>query len=74
MYHFVAYVPFKGRVYELDGLQEGPILLGEITEDAHWIAVAREAILKRIAMYVLYLRKRQKILRKRDHIFITGDK
>ena len=51
VYHFIAYVPFKGRVYELDGLQEGPILLGEITEGFDWVAVAKDAILKRIAMY-----------------------
>jgi ubiquitin carboxyl-terminal hydrolase L5 len=49
-FHFISYVPFKGKVYELDGLQEGPILIGDCTED-NWIAVAREEINKRILKY-----------------------
>lgn len=52
VYHFIAYVPFKGRVYELDGLQDGPILLGETSENVSWIDVAKEAVMKRIAMYI----------------------
>jgi ubiquitin carboxyl-terminal hydrolase L5 len=44
-FHFIAYVPFEGKVYELDGLKPGPILLGE-GED--WLAVARPAIQARI--------------------------
>ena len=48
VFHFVAYVPYQGRVYELDGLKQGPILLGE-GED--WLSVARPAIQARIERY-----------------------
>jgi ubiquitin carboxyl-terminal hydrolase L5 len=47
-YHFVGYVPIDGRLYELDGLKDGPIDLGGITNDADWIDVVRPIIEKRI--------------------------
>ena len=52
-FHFVAYVPHGGQVYELDGLQEGPIALGVVSGEAAgaWLDVARPAIQERIAKY-----------------------
>ena len=55
-FHFVAYVPVHGKVYELDGLQKGPIVVGEIgSEEASavpaWLAVARQSIQERMALY-----------------------
>jgi len=48
-FHFICYIPYKGRVYELDGLREGPIDLGKITDD--WLDVARPAVEQRIQRY-----------------------
>jgi ubiquitin carboxyl-terminal hydrolase L5 len=33
VFHFVAYIPFQGNIYELDGLKPGPTLLGSINND-----------------------------------------
>uniref|UniRef100_A0A7S1ESE7 Ubiquitin carboxyl-terminal hydrolase n=1 Tax=Timspurckia oligopyrenoides TaxID=708627 RepID=A0A7S1ESE7_9RHOD len=51
LYHFVSYVPLNGSVYELDGLQKGPILLGKIEEGSSWVDVAGPAIQSRIDEY-----------------------
>jgi ubiquitin carboxyl-terminal hydrolase L5 len=49
-FHFVAYVPVKGKLYELDGLQAGPIALGECT-DENWLELAKVEINERIKKY-----------------------
>ncbi|KAL3906312.1 MAG: hypothetical protein SGILL_009319 [Bacillariaceae sp.] len=51
VFHFVAYLPQNGTVYELDGLQQGPIVVGKLDDgDAptKWLSVAREAMQKRM--------------------------
>ncbi|EDW93011.1 ubiquitin carboxyl-terminal hydrolase isozyme L5 [Drosophila yakuba] len=51
VYHFVGYMPIGGRLYELDGLREGPIDLGEIKPEQNWIDVVRPIIEKRMQRY-----------------------
>lgn len=53
VFHFVAYIPKDGTVYELDGLQSGPIVVGQIADEdkrskTKWLSVAREAIQERM--------------------------
>uniref|UniRef100_A0A8C2UHS0 ubiquitinyl hydrolase 1 n=1 Tax=Chinchilla lanigera TaxID=34839 RepID=A0A8C2UHS0_CHILA len=49
-FHFVSYVPFNGRLYELDGLRQGPIDLGACNQD-DWISAVGPVIEKRIQKY-----------------------
>ena len=39
-FHFVAYVPINGRLYELDGLREGPIDLGKC-DQSDWLKAVK---------------------------------
>jgi len=50
-FHFVAYLPINGRLYELDGLKEGPIDLGEIPKGVEWTDVCRPILETRMAKY-----------------------
>lgn len=52
-YHFVAYLPFEGRVLEIDGLKSGPLGIGEydVSQPRSWHAVAQPAIEARMAQF-----------------------
>lgn len=50
VFHFVAYVPRAGKVFELDGLKADPINHGEFSGE-NWLDVAVPAIQRRIAAY-----------------------
>jgi ubiquitin carboxyl-terminal hydrolase L5 len=52
-FHFVAYTQDKNskNVYEIDGLQEGPILLGSASEDKDWIDVVIQEVQSRMSHY-----------------------
>ncbi|ESO04682.1 hypothetical protein HELRODRAFT_172351 [Helobdella robusta] len=50
-YHFIGYIPINGRLYELDGLQEGPIDHGVIPEESEWLNYAKLVIEQRIQKY-----------------------
>ena len=47
VFHFVAYVPIAGRLYELDGLKDGPIDLGKCDQD-DWLKSVKPVLDKRI--------------------------
>ncbi|XP_058120845.1 ubiquitin carboxyl-terminal hydrolase isozyme L5 [Anopheles ziemanni] len=51
VFHFVGYVPIDGRLYELDGLKEGPIDLGPVGSGQDWLKVVRPIIEKRMQKY-----------------------
>ncbi|KAI7854014.1 ubiquitin carboxyl-terminal hydrolase [Circinella umbellata] len=50
LFHFIAYLPIHGALYELDGLSRGPVNLGACTDD-NWVTKANEAIMSRMEKY-----------------------
>ena len=49
-YHFVAYMPINGVLYELDGLREGPVDLGPATRE-DWVDKVCPIIQQRIERF-----------------------
>lgn len=51
VYHFVSFLPIDGRLYELDGLRDGPIDHGSIPDGKDWTSVVRTVLQDRINRY-----------------------
>ena len=51
VFHFVAYTHFKNAIYEIDGLQKGPILIEENVKNDEWIKKVKPSIQNRISLY-----------------------
>lgn len=62
VYHFIGYVPFRGKVWELDGLKSGPVEVGELptstspsgsgtTVHRNWMDVVRPVLRMKMRKY-----------------------
>jgi len=49
-FHFIGFVPVNGRLYELDGLKAGPILIDDCDHD-NWLEKVKGAIEERMRKY-----------------------
>ena len=51
VFHFVSYIHFKNAIYEIDGLQPGPILIEDNVKNEEWIKKVKPSIQNRINLY-----------------------
>ena len=50
-FHFVAYVPHSGAVWELDGLRPGPVRVADGVEEGGWLDAVAPVLAARVARY-----------------------
>lgn len=50
-FHFIGYVSHGGKVYELDGLKKGPVLIGDVVAGVPWVNTATAEIQRRVGEY-----------------------
>ncbi|KAF9783901.1 cysteine proteinase [Thelephora terrestris] len=61
-YHFIGYIPFRGKVWELDGLKSGPVEVGELhsspspsgsgsTVHSSWMDIVRPVLRMKMRKY-----------------------
>jgi ubiquitin carboxyl-terminal hydrolase L5 len=51
-YHFIAYLPYMGRVWELDGLKHGPLECAELDNlQSNWVDAVRPALNGKMEAY-----------------------
>ena len=51
IYNIVTFLHFKNAIYELDGLQESPILIENNVEFNNWIRKLKDTLIQRITFY-----------------------
>ncbi|KAK1457155.1 ubiquitin carboxyl-terminal hydrolase, family 1 [Colletotrichum cuscutae] len=50
-FHFIAYVPANGSVWELDGLKTRPVCIGPLEEGVHWAELVQPEIQARMLQF-----------------------
>lgn len=50
-FHFIGYICHESKIYELDGLKKGPVLVGEVIAGVPWVATVTQEIQRRIDSY-----------------------